>query len=144
MLQRLMPYVLMVSGAALCPGIASAADLRLVLDAPLGSGTLYASIHAADAPDWDAPLQSLQSDTEGASFKDLPPGRYAVQLFVDLNGNGALDTSPRGLPREPVGFSQNPSLLRGQPEPSDCAFELGERNAELRVRLYRPRNPVSK
>ncbi|GGJ99526.1 DUF2141 domain-containing protein [Pseudomonas matsuisoli] len=123
--------------------IAQAANIRIATDPPFDKGTLYASIHAADAPDWNTPLRTLESDEADPMFEGLAPGRYAVQLFIDLNGNGSLDTSPRGFPREPVGFSQNPSLLRGQPDPNDCAFELGDRNVELRVRLYQPRNPVT-
>jgi uncharacterized protein (DUF2141 family) len=129
--------------ALLGSNIAHAANIRIATDPPFDKGTLYASIHAADAPDWNTPLHTLESDEAGPVFKGLAPGRYAVQLFIDLNGNGSLDTSPRGFPREPVGFSQNPSLLRGQPDPDDCAFEPGERNVELLVRLYQPRNPVA-
>ena len=122
---------------------AYAANLRVVTDPPISSGMLHAAIYAADATDWSTPLQTLKSDQPGPTFTELPAGRYAVQLFIDLNGNGTLDTSARGLPREPVGFSQNPSLLKGQPSPEGCAFELGEKNAELRVRLYQPRKPVT-
>jgi len=36
---------------------------------------------------------------------DLPPGRYAISAFFDLNGNGELDTNFFGIPSEPYGFS---------------------------------------
>ncbi len=38
-------------------------------------------------------------------FDDLAPGRYAVAVFHDVNGNGELDRIPPGVPTEPYGFS---------------------------------------
>lgn len=37
----------------------------------------------------------------------VPPGRYAVAVFHDVNGNGELDRVPPGLPTEPYGFSND-------------------------------------
>jgi uncharacterized protein (DUF2141 family) len=40
-------------------------------------------------------------------FDKLTPGSYAVTVFHDLNDNGELDTGFFGIPKEPVGFSNN-------------------------------------
>ncbi len=40
-------------------------------------------------------------------FGELAPGSYAVTVFHDRNGNGELDTGFFGVPKEPVGFSNN-------------------------------------
>lgn len=117
-------------------GIATleAADVQVQVD-EFPRGTLYGQLHAADAADWDAPLRQSVGEGTGFVFSDVPPGRYAVQVFVDVDGDGQLDISPRGLPREPVGFSSNPRLFKGKPTPEGCAFEHGEENSLVEIRL---------
>jgi len=39
-------------------------------------------------------------------IEDLEPGNYALMAFRDRNGNGVLDRSFIGIPKEPVAFSQ--------------------------------------
>lgn len=113
---------------------AQAADIRLQVE-DVTQGVLHAELHAADAKHWDAPLQQLMGDEEGLVFHNVPPGRYAVQLYVDINANGQLDLTPRGLPTEPVGFSGNPRLFKGKPAPSGCAFEHGEAASLVSIEL---------
>jgi len=38
---------------------------------------------------------------------NLDPGKYAIILFHDENGNGKLDKNALGVPTEPYGFSNN-------------------------------------
>lgn len=45
------------------------------------------------------------ASVEAFRFEDLAPGRYAVAVFHDVNGNGELDRQRLGLPAEPYGFS---------------------------------------
>lgn len=40
-------------------------------------------------------------------FRDLPPGKYAVAIMNDLNGNGYLDKNVFGVPKEPWGVSND-------------------------------------
>jgi 4,4'-diapolycopenoate synthase len=56
---------------------------------------------------------------------DLPPGTYAVSVYEDLNDNHKLDHNAIGIPREPVGASNNPKGRFGPPRFSECAFSLG-------------------
>jgi uncharacterized protein (DUF2141 family) len=46
------------------------------------------------------------------TFRDLPAGDYAVQLFHDENGNGKVDLNLAGVPTEGFGFS-NVAQVRG-------------------------------
>lgn len=39
--------------------------------------------------------------------RNVQPGRYAIAVFHDTNGNGKLDRSFIGLPQEPYGFSND-------------------------------------
>ena len=68
----------------------------------------------------------IQPHTERIKFDvDLPPGTYAVTVYEDLNGNHKLDHNLIGIPREPVGASNNPKGRFGPPRFSECAFSLG-------------------
>jgi uncharacterized protein (DUF2141 family) len=50
---------------------------------------------------------SAAPDPKGVSitFPDVAPGRYAVLVAHDLNGNGKLDMSFLFIPKEPYGLS---------------------------------------
>lgn len=116
-------------------GSAQAADIRMQIE-NASSGVVYAELHSAEAADWDSPLQQERSEQD-LVFRDVPPGRYAVQLFVDQNANGQLDVTRRGLPSEPVGFSNNPRLLMGKPTPSGSAFDHGNADSLVQIELRR-------
>jgi uncharacterized protein (DUF2141 family) len=60
----------------------------------------------------------------GVTFRNLPPGRYAVILFHDENGNGRLDKNFWGVPTEPYGFSNNAQGLLGPPSFKEAALSL--------------------
>ena len=118
---------------------AHAADLLIQVDGKVGEASLYLALVPADQPDWEPSLRELRSEEALLRLANVPPGRYAVQLFQDDNGNGLLDLSPRGIPLEPVGFSGNPSLFGGKPAPRDGAFEHGATDTQISVRLQQPR-----
>lgn len=118
---------------------AHAGDLLVEVEGRHGEASLYLALVAAEQPHWQPLLRTLRSEEALLRLDDLPPGRYAIQLFQDNNGNGQLDLSPRGLPLEPVGFSGNPALLRGKPTPLSSAFEHGRGDTRLHIRLQAPR-----
>lgn len=70
---------------------------------------------------------------------ELPPGRYAVSVYLDENGNHKLDSGLFGIPREPVGASNNPKARMGPPRFRDCAFELGSASRTISIRLVSPK-----
>ena len=74
------------------------------------------------------PLRTL-AVTPGAAgmveFGGLVPGRYAVLVFHDANGNGTLDQNFMGIPREPLGFSRR-YWGKGAPVFSAAAVDVGE------------------
>jgi len=73
--------------------------------------------------------QHLRIDT------DLPPGIYAVAVYEDLNGNHNLDHNFIGIPREPVGVSNNPSARFGPPHFDECSFYLGDTAQTITITL---------
>ena len=73
--------------------------------------------------------QHLRIDT------DLPPGIYAVTVYEDLNSNHRLDQNLIGIPREPVGVSNNPPARFGPPHFDECSFPLGDTAQTITITL---------
>jgi len=72
-------------------------------------------------------LRRTWVDVEGDSvtcvFKRTGLGEYAASVFLDINGNGKLDTNAIGSPKEPWGVSQNAKSKRfGPPLYKDAKF----------------------
>lgn len=119
---------------------AQAGDILVTIDGIQASGRVHAALVNADQKRWpEAPLRQQYSDDGRLHLIDLPPGRYAIQLYQDSNGNGLLDQGRRGIPLEPVGFSANPPLLNGKPTPTDSLFEHGTADTQLHIRLHSPK-----
>ena len=68
----------------------------------------------------------------------LPPGHYAVTVYLDENNNHRLDSNLIGIPKEPVGASNNPKPRMGPPRFEDCAFEMKEEDQTISITLVRP------
>ncbi|MFZ3152623.1 DUF2141 domain-containing protein [Pseudomonas sp.] len=119
---------------------AQAGDILVTVDDIQATATVHAALVYGEQQRWpEQPLRQQQSDNRQLRMIDLPPGRYAIQLFQDRNGNGQLDQGRRGIPLEPVGFSANPPLLNGKPTPGDSLFEHGTADTQLRIRLQSPK-----
>lgn len=121
---------------------AQAGDLLVRVQGNPGDAPLYLGLVNADQAGWEPLQRTQQGSGEQLILKDVPPGRFALQLYQDSNGNGRLDLSPRGIPLEPVGFSANPTLLKGKPTPKATQFEHGEDDTLLDIRLHPPRGKV--
>lgn len=65
----------------------------------------------------------VEGETVTCVFKRTGLGDYAASVFVDINGNGKLDTNAIGSPKEPWGVSQNAKAKRfGPPLYKDAKF----------------------
>lgn len=62
----------------------------------------------------------------------IPAGQYAISAFIDLNGNGKLDTNFFGIPREPYCFSKNFRPKFSPPDFNDCKFDINS-NTTLKL-----------
>lgn len=66
----------------------------------------------------------------GATFRGLTEGEYAIAVFHDENNDNRLNTRFR-IPREPFGFSNNPTIM-GPPKYSKCKFTVrGDMNLNI-------------
>ncbi|WP_241233588.1 DUF2141 domain-containing protein [Altericroceibacterium xinjiangense] len=57
-------------------------------------------------------------------FYGVPPGRYAIALLHDENGNGKVDRALRMIPREGFGFSRDAPVRFGPPRFDTAAFQV--------------------
>lgn len=72
----------------------------------------------------DKKIIELSIENQEVNFFQLKKGSYALRVFQDINNNGSLDKSSNNIPLEPIGFSTNPSLFKGEPSPKDSTIEL--------------------
>ena len=101
------------------------------------SGKLYVGLANNQASFTGESLQRKVIDVTPSGelttvFEGLTPGKYAVRLFQDLNGNQKMDFSGQ-MPSEPFGLS-NVTMLMGPPDFDQSAVELNE-NKSIRVRV---------
>lgn len=58
------------------------------------------------------------------TFKDVKPGRYAIALLHDENGNGKADRAAMMIPTEGFGFSRDAKVRFGPPRFEQAAFDV--------------------
>jgi uncharacterized protein (DUF2141 family) len=147
-----MKLLMIIAAAFLVPLIAHGEDATPVpgvLEIKItnienGSGTIYIAV-LDSAEGW------LKSDSESKPFRDatqtvsstddllvsiegLPPGKYAISLFHDLNGDAEMDTNFVGFPKEPFGFSA-PMGKFGPPKFDEAAIEFSGENTSVEIAL---------
>ena len=66
---------------------------------------------------------------------DLPPGRYAIQAYLDENDNREVDRNVLGVPKEGVGFSQDAPFGLGPPTFRRAAFAHGDMADTVTLKL---------
>ena len=73
--------------------------------------------------------------TTVVEVRDLPPGRYAIQAYLDENDNHEVDQNFLGIPKEGVGFSNDAPFGLGPPTFRRAAFSHGDAVDEVTLRL---------
>tara|TARA_R100000935_G_C2825655_1_gene162142 strand:- start:73 stop:498 length:426 start_codon:yes stop_codon:yes gene_type:complete len=86
------------------------------------------------APNYSAESEIIDG-VASVTFKDLPPGTYAISCFHDKNGNSQMDFEPTGMPLEPYGISNNKIDYYGPPQWTDAKFELKDETVDLTIKL---------
>ena len=59
-----------------------------------------------------------------ALFKNIENGIYAISVFHDENDNKKLDTKIFGIPKEPIGTSNDATGFMGPPKFKDAKFKV--------------------
>lgn len=122
-----------VLSAAILSTPALAGDLRVtVKEVRSGVGRIMVALHAAkdgvEFPDQTGAVAAQWADAKGGAqefvFTGLAPGRYAVAIYHDENGNGVMDKNFVGIPSEGYGFSRNARGFTGPPSFSGAAVDI--------------------
>jgi len=81
-----------------------------------------------------APVRAVSVPVTGetitAIIPDVPHGRYGFKIVHDLNGDGAMNTNPFGMPIEPFAFSNNAVGNMGPATWEAAAFDISGSTAQ--------------
>lgn len=68
-------------------------------------------------------------------FSGVKPGRYALALLHDENGNGKADRALGMMPKEGFGFSRDAKVRMGPPSFDSAAFDYTGDARVLRIKM---------
>ena len=89
--------------------------------------------------DPDKALMKLSLPLKGKkatiTLPDIEPGKYAISVFHDEDGDGKMDKNSVGYPLDKYGFSNNPSSFFGPPSFEKAAFEVGTKPVRVDIKL---------
>jgi outer membrane protein len=107
-----------------------AAEVGVKLLNPPATGTVAFALF--DSPntfgDLRDPVLVAEFPLDGRDIyriEEVPPGEYALLAYYDGNRNGRIDKNFIGIPKEPLGFSNN-YRPKGPPSYTRAAFTLPE------------------
>jgi uncharacterized protein (DUF2141 family) len=89
-----------------------------------------------DEPSWSKDIASGGREIIEIDFENIPFGTYAISIFHDLDDNGELDANFIGIPKEPVGFSNDYQPKMGPPKFKGAKFDLAQKKLLLSVNMY--------
>lgn len=84
---------------------------------------------------WQKKIGEIKNKACKVTFTDLPAGEYAFSFFHDQNGNAKMDKKFFGIPKEGVGFSNNPKMTFGPPSYNQCKIVLGSGKKTVEAKL---------
>ncbi len=129
---------LLLAAASTAPG--SSVEVHLIDGPTSGIVALYLFDSPESFTDLRTPYRSVRfdlSEEPTLRIEGVPPGVYALLVYLDENANGRLDRNFIGIPTEPIGFS-NQYVPRGPPTFPRAAFTLTNETARFDVELQRP------
>lgn len=132
---------LLAAALVLAASPAIAADLTLALATRASGGRIAIAVYrdADSMRRGEGPVRTALIPRTGGitttTLIGLTPGRYAVAVFHDTDGNGRLSTWPIGLPKEAYGFSRNARGRFGPPAFEAAAFDLTVAGARQEISL---------
>ena len=121
---------------------AHAGDLRVIVDGVNSAdGKVMVAMFdkASEFPSGKRINAQMAPAAKGAvtvEFKGVPPGRYALSAFHDVNGNGRLDANMVGMPTEPYGASRDARGKMGPPAFDDAVVTIGAEPMSLTIHLH--------
>jgi len=68
------------------------------------------------------------------SFKDVASDTYAISVYHDIDGNGKINQNFLGIPKEPVGISNNANGFMELPKYNYAKFNI-KSNKQITINL---------
>ena len=80
-------------------------------------------------------IVTVEDDTVSLKIENIEKGNYAVSVYHDENNNGILETGGVfGIPVEPYGFSNNPTMTFG-PSYKKSVFKMAsDKNISIKLK----------
>ena len=135
---RLLAVVFLV----VCASLAHSADLSVRVQGAPADGILVFQVY--DSPnafgDFRDPVKEISAPIQTDAvyqIDDMPSGDVAVLVYVDENENGLIDKNFIGIPKEPLGFSNN-YRPKGPPVFGRAKFSVGEaKSTTIDIEIYK-------
>ncbi len=91
----------------------------------------------SDAAEAAIARQKVEAKAGATASFGLHPGRYAIMVVHDVNGNGKLDKNMLGIPKEPIGVSNGLKSKLRRPTFAECSFDLSAPGKTVTLQLER-------
>jgi outer membrane protein len=122
--------------------LAQSANISVRLQGAPADGVLVFQIY--DSPnafgDFRDPVREVRAPVQAGdvyNIGDVPPGDLAVLVYVDENTNGFIDKNFIGIPKEPLGISNN-YRPKGPPAFGRAKFIVGEGESKtIDIEIYK-------
>jgi len=122
--------------------LAQSADLSVRVQGAPADGILVLQVY--DSPnafgDFRDPVREVRAPIQADNLyqiNDIPSGDVAVLVYVDENENGLIDKNFIGIPKEPLGISNN-YRPKGPPAFARAKFDIGdEESTTIDIEIYR-------
>ena len=94
------------------------------------SGAIMGAVFSNDAaydgkgPPVGGVMIPVTGNSVSQTLTGLAPGRYAIKVFHDVDGDGKMSTNPYGMPIEPFAFSNNAKGSMGPAKWVDANFDV--------------------
>ncbi|NQV82464.1 MAG: DUF2141 domain-containing protein [Rhodospirillales bacterium] len=138
-------FVLIAALALMLPGVLSAAELTVeVLGVRSNAGLVHFGLYdnPESFPTDDGRMGGaevgISNNRAVTVFRGLLPGRYALAVFHDENGNDEFDQVFFGLPLEDFAFSNGAVAFFGPPGFDDAAVTVPPEGAKITIRINGP------
>lgn len=78
---------------------------------------------------------SIKNNKATLKTKGLPYGEYSLVVLHDENNNGKMDYNIVRMPKEGVGFSNNPKIGLSKPNFEETNVTLREREKKINIKM---------
>ena len=137
-MHKLIPLAIIISLVSAAPVLAN--TLKISIETTSDTGNIRAAVYPSEEAFKNGivsigTVSPAKLGTTKLEIKGLAPGTYGIVLFQDLNGNEELDRNLLGIPNEPFGFSNNPTIRFSAPKFEEFKFEYDGTETELNIKL---------